>query len=223
MFATISMRNGAFPELPLLEPGDWPKVARPKRGTWIYRADAPEGPFREWSAESIPPPEWSTLDGTFWVEEGRPYMVFCHEWTQVRDGRMMAVALTPDLKAAAGSPFELFRASARPDAPQDPRATHVTDGPFLYRSYNGSLLMLWSSTCRTGSCVYVTRSASGRLAGPWGPHTRIFDLDGGHAMLFRTIYGQLALCLHQPNQPWERRRARILFVEDLGDTLRVVE
>ena len=69
----------------------------------------------------------------------------------------------------------------------------------------------------------MTRSASGRLAGPWGPHTRIFDLDGGHAMLFRTIYGQLALCLHQPNQPWERRRARILFVEDLGDTLRVVE
>lgn len=223
MFATISTRNGAFPELPLLEPGDWPKVARPKRGTWIYRADSPEGPFREWSAESIPPPEWSTLDGTFWVEEGRPYMVFCHEWTQVRDGRMMAVALTPDLKAAAGSPFELFRASARPDAPQDPRATHVMDGPFLYRSYNGSLLMLWSSTCRTGACVYVTRSASGRLVGPWGPHTRIFDLDGGHAMLFRTIYGQLALCLHQPNQPWERRRARILFVEDLGDTLRVVE
>ena len=223
MFATISTKKGAFPELPVLEPGDWIKKARPKRGTWIYRADSPEGPFTEWSTESIPPPEWSTLDGTFWVEDGKPYMVFCHEWTQVRDGRMVAVQLTPDLKSAAGEPFELFRASSRPDAKTDANATHVTDGPFLYRSHNGSLLMLWSSTCKTGYCVYVTRSESGKLVGPWGPHERIFDLDGGHPMLFRTIHGQLMMAIHQPNKPWEKKRTRILPMLDLGNTLRIDE
>lgn len=191
LFATLAMRDGAC-------------------GMWIYRADSPEGPFREWSAGPVLPPDESMSGGTFWVEDGKPHLVFCRNGAQVRDGRVMAVALTPDLKAAAGRPFELFRA-------------HAAEGPFLYRSYNGSLLMLWSSSGRTGSCVYVTRSESGRLVGPWGPHMRLFDLDGGHAMLFRTIYGQLALCLHQPCQPWERRRARILFVEDLGDTLRLAE
>ncbi|MGN0846169.1 MAG: glycoside hydrolase family 43 protein [Kiritimatiellia bacterium] len=223
MFATVSTRPGAFPELPVLEPGDWPKIARPKRGTWIYRAESPEGPFREWSAESIPPPEWSTLDGTFWVEDGTPYMVFCHEWTQVRDGRMMAVALTDDLRAAAGKPFELFRASSRPDAEAGPEKIHVTDGPYLYRSHNGSLLMIWSSSCKTGYCVYVTRSASGKLAGPWGAHERIFDLDGGHGMLFRTLHGQLMMCLHQPNHPEDRKRMRVFAVHDLGDTLRIAD
>ncbi len=223
MFATISTKPGAFPELPILEKGDWKKVARPKRGTWIYRADSPEGPFTEWSAGPIPPPDWSTLDGTLWVEDGTPYMVFCHEWTQVRDGRMSAVQLSDDLKRAVGKPFELFRASERPDAPAELDATHVTDGPFLYRSHNGSLLMIWSSFCKTGYCVYVTKSESGKLAGPWGPHERIFDLDGGHGMLFRTFDGQLVMCLHQPNHPGDRKRTRFLLVNDLGGTLRIAE
>ena len=191
LFATLALRDGSC-------------------GTWIYRADAPEGPFREWSAGPVPPPGWSARDGTLWVEDGRPYMVFCHEETPARGGRVMAVALTPDLKAAEGRPFELFRA-------------HGAEGPFLYRSHNGSLLMLWSARDEKGSCVYVTRSEGGRLAGPWGTYTRLFDLDGGQGMLFRTVYGQLALCLHQPDRPEGRRRARILFVEDLGDALRIAE
>ncbi len=191
LFATLALRDGSC-------------------GTWIYRADAPEGPFREWSAGPVPPPGWSTRDGTLWVEDGRPYMVFCHEETPARGGRVMAVALTPDLKAAEGRPFELFRA-------------HGAEGPFLYRSHNGSLLMLWSARGEKGACVYVARSEGGRLAGPWGAHARLFDLDGGQGMLFRTVYGQLALCLHQPDRPEGRRRARILFVEDLGDALRIAE
>jgi hypothetical protein len=27
------------------------------------------------------------LDGTLWVEDGVPYMIFCHEWIQITDGR----------------------------------------------------------------------------------------------------------------------------------------
>jgi len=37
------------------------------------------------------------FDGTLWVEEGQPYMIYCHEWVQVEDGTMELVELAPDL------------------------------------------------------------------------------------------------------------------------------
>ena len=30
------------------------------------------------------------------VEDGQPYMVFCHEWCQMKDGRMCYAPLAPD-------------------------------------------------------------------------------------------------------------------------------
>lgn len=174
------------------------------RGAQIYRAETPEGPFRAWSAGPLLGAADSRVrDATLWVEDGTPHLVF----RDAREGRLAAVALAPDLKAAAGAPFTLVRADAA--------------GPFLYRSRTGALLLLWTSAgARPG--VDVARAAHGRLAGPWGPPARLLDGDGGQAMLFRTIYGQLALCLHRPDAPPQRRRLRILHVEDGGDALRVV-
>lgn len=218
LFVTINTKRGTFPELPLMADNGWqtPKdVGRRRRGTWIFRADSPEGPFESWSDGPIPPADWSTLDGTLWVEDGKPYMVFCHEWVQVRDGRMVAVELTPDLKAAAGEPFELFRASSRPDAPKESWRSHVTDGPWLFRSSSGELMMTWSSGSPTGYAVYVTRSLSGRLAGPWGPHEKISGIkDGGHGMLFEGFDGKRRFVYHQPNAPEARKRAKILLHQD---------
>ena len=34
-----------------------------------------------------------TLDGTLYVENGLPYMVYAHEWIQILDGTMEAVPL----------------------------------------------------------------------------------------------------------------------------------
>lgn len=93
-------------------------------------------------------------------------------------GRMMAVELSSDLKSAAGKPFELFVASSRPDASRDPKSIHVTDGPWLHRTAAGELLMTWSSSGPAGYAVYVTRSRSGKLSGPWGSHELIFSEDG---------------------------------------------
>ena len=28
------------------------------------------------------------LDGTLWVEDGKPYMIYCHEWVETVDGEM---------------------------------------------------------------------------------------------------------------------------------------
>ena len=196
---------------------------RPQRGTWTFVADDLRGPYRPTGRRSITPPEWNALDGTLWVEDGKPYMVFCHEWTQVTNGEMCVVAMTDDLSAPIGEPRTLFRAT---DYTREPAARgfqdHVTDGPFLYRSSkSGKLFMTWSNvSSRSGYVVVLSESKSGRLCGPWGNHRVIFERDGGHGMLFRKFDGSLAYALHQPNNAPDER-PKFIPVEDDGETLRI--
>ena len=44
------------------------------------------------------------LDGTLWVEGGTPYMVFCHEWCQMKDGRMCYAPLSSDFASFTAPP-----------------------------------------------------------------------------------------------------------------------
>ncbi len=70
------------------------KKAKPHlRGTQIFVADSPEGPFEPLGNSPAPPSELMTLDGTLYVEDGVPYMVYAHEWIQILDGTMEAVPL----------------------------------------------------------------------------------------------------------------------------------
>lgn len=58
-------------------------------------------PFVPLSDGPVTPADWECLDGTLYVAaDGTPYLVFCHEWLQVKDGEMCAMPLTPDLTAA---------------------------------------------------------------------------------------------------------------------------
>lgn len=172
-------------------------------GTAIFVSDTPRGPFEEHSAGRVTPDTWQSLDGTLYVDEkGNPWMVFCHEWTQIGDGTMEAVRLTRDLKAAKGKPRTLFAASSAPWTVMiDPsKQAYVTDGPFLYRNRKGELLLLWSSFGKEGYAIGVARSQSGRITGPWEHFSEpLFARDGGHGMLFRTLDGELLLSIHQPN------------------------
>jgi alpha-N-arabinofuranosidase len=190
--------------------------------TWVFKAENPEGPFRAHNQGPIPPADWATLDGTLFVEDGKPYMVFCHEWTQLRNGTVDAVEMTDDLCAPKGEPFTLFKGSDAwgENAADHLRTVYVTDGPFLYRSKTGELLMLWSSA-RNGYLQLVARSETGRLAGPWKKHDVIYSADGGHGMIFKTFDGHLALALHSPNTPGTEKRLRIHELEDLGTALRI--
>ena len=57
------------------------------RGTFILKADNPLGPFTPHSKGVVTPEDWECLDGTFYLDkEGHPYIVFCHEHTQIIDG-----------------------------------------------------------------------------------------------------------------------------------------
>lgn len=176
-----------------------------RRGTAVLRADSPLGPFRPWSDGCVTPRDWECLDGTLYVSrQGRPYIVFCHEWIQAGDGEILALPLTEDLRAPAGEPRLLFRAS---EAPWCQPVHHssgitgwVTDGPFFWRTETGALLCLWASFSKGGYTEGVAVSDNGEIDGRFTQIEPLFMDDGGHGMVFRALDGQLYLTLHSPNQ-----------------------
>ncbi|HET7536907.1 MAG TPA: family 43 glycosylhydrolase [Candidatus Didemnitutus sp.] len=206
--------NHAFPE----QWRDW--LPRVKRGSQVLVADSPMGPFRPFANAPTLPEDMMTLDGTLWVEDGVPYMVFCHEWVQIKDGTVDMIRLKDDLSATVGEPKRLFDGSdAAWSLKSETYGCHVTDGPWLYRTQGGKLLLLWSSGGKTGYTTGVAVSDSGKLAGPWRQHTdALFTADGGHPMLFRRFDGQLMLALHSPNRTPDERE-HFLEVDEVKDDL----
>ena len=180
------------------------------RGTAILRAESPMGPFVPHSDGCVTPKDWECLDGTLYISKaGKPYMVFCHEWVQAGDGEVNAIPLTDDLRAAAGEPRLLFHAS---DASWCQVKHHssgvsgcVTDGPFLWRTADGTLLCLWASFSEGGYTEAVAVSDNGEIDGRFTQVEPLFMDDGGHGMVFRGLDGQLYLTLHSPNAHLEER------------------
>lgn len=198
-------------------------LPRVKRGSQVLVSDTVDGPFRPFDAgRSTLPVDMMTLDGTLWVEDGTPYMVFCHEWVQIKDGTVEYVKLKDDLSATDGEPVRLFHGSDAPWAKKSGLyGCTVTDGPWLYRMKSGKLAMLWSSGGRSGYTTGLAISDSGKLAGPWRQQAEpVFGADGGHAMMFRRLDGQLMMILHSPNVT-PNERARLFEMEDTGETIRV--
>ena len=214
LFVTLTMKPGAWEIKPMQEDGYKLGTLQP-RGTWIYVADSPRGPFVPVRNGSVTPKEWMCLDGTFFEEDGKPYMIFCHEWCQTGNGRMMLAELKPDLSGFVGEPKELFRASSAGGR------FHVTDGPFLYRSpVSGKLFMTWSNMGDKGYSVYLKTSESGSVRGPWRNAGKLFSKDGGHGMFFKDLAGRLQFVLHQPNKgPLERMKA--FPVRETADTIAI--
>lgn len=195
------------------------------RGTQIFHSDSPEGPFKPFSKFVTTPMDWMALDGTLWVENGTPYMVFCHEWVQTEDGTMEAVELKPDLSAMAAEPQTLFYGSAPAwstgiePLPGSPKG-YITDGCYLYRTKTGILLMIWSSFSNGDYAIGIAESVTGSVKGPWRQQDKVlFEKNGGHGMIFKTLKGGLKLVLHQPNSPAGAERAKIFELEDDGNTL----
>ena len=169
------------------------------RATHIFVSDTPDGTFVPVSDVPPTPLDWECLDGTLFVEDGVPYMVFCHEWVQVGDGEMCAIRLSEDLSRSIGEPFLLFRASENPDVGphRGVEGHYITDGPYFYRE-NGKINMIWSSH---GLGRYLVLEAeSDSLRGHWKQKESKYDMDGGHAMLFERLDGTRMIALHSPNK-----------------------
>jgi arabinan endo-1,5-alpha-L-arabinosidase len=201
-----------------------------KRQSQILVSDSLEGPFKPFNNYGHTPDDWMSLDGTLWVEDDTPYMIFCHEWWQITDGSVELVELASDLSRPVSEPKTLFYATEGPwvrslkqvsRTPEKAQHGFITDGCFLYRTKTGQLLMIWSSFGEKRYTIGIARSTSGKVAGPWIQDPMpLFAKDGGHGMIFRDFEGNLRLPLHQPNGVNER--VHFFEIEDTGDSLKIL-
>lgn len=189
------------------------------RGTSVFRSSSPLGPFEEISDGHITPHDWDSIDGTLYVEDGVPYMIFVHEWTSMPDGvgDISFAQLSPDLTHFVTEPETLFRAD------DCVWASDITDGPFLYKTQQGTLIMLWSSGSKLGYSVGSLFSLSGQLRGSWHFNSiplyqrrKSADLDGGHGMIFTANDGRLLMAIHSPNSGSPAHPVFIEMVEKDG-------
>ncbi len=200
-------------------------AATGKRGVAIFRSADPMGPFEIITGGHITPKDHDAIDGTLYVDEdGQPWMVYVGEWTSNEDeiGDMMAAKLSDDLTTFVSEPILLFRGT-------DARWARgkFTDGPFLYKTKNGRLLMLWSANDKGGYCVGIAYSSNGKIEGRWRQQRcELYkatkdQADGGHGMLFTAPDGSLTLSIHSPNDSTEENPTTAIFVpvSDIGDTL----
>lgn len=205
----------------------------PHNQTYLLRADTPEGPFTSFAIEpgyDYEPHDWDCIDGTLYEENGKIYMIFVHEWTQIIDGTMDYIELAPDMTyTVSEKPVTLFRASENPSVVEmnsNGEATFgmkmpgwVTDGPQMFRTQTGKLGMLWASWGKGRYIQCICYSESGTIDGPWIQEPEPFlGNNSGHGMLFRTFEGKLLYIVHhsEGNGP---RKPQIWNVDDSGDKL----
>lgn len=199
-----------------------------KRGTGILIADKVEGPYVQHSDTPVTPEDWFSLDGTFYLDENEdPWLVFCREWVQVEDGEIHAVRLSDDLKEAKGAPVKLFSASeaAWPTSFKHRTRTspnnYVTDGPFVFETSSGELLLLWASFIDNVYAQGISRSVSKSIEGPWEHYEEpLYMNDGGHGMIFKSLEDELYLTLHSPNKTPEERPI-FIPIEEKGKKIQV--
>lgn len=182
------------------------------RGTAILKADYPEGPYVPWSEGHVTLKGHECLDGTLYVDEaGQPWIVFCHEWTEMYYGKIKAMKLSEDLKYLLDEEPVVIVDHERDKLPwihkmSDPRVGkegYLTDAPFMWKLPSGVLLMTWS--CYTdgtngneknyviAGCV----SRNGSMEGPWEHLPELLlNQDAGHAALFRDLGGNLKIVMH---------------------------
>lgn len=183
------------------------------RGTAILKADLPEGPYKPHSEGHVTLKGHECLDGTFYMEDGRPWIAFCHEWTEMYFGTIKALPLKEDLTASTEEEPIVLVDTEKDIIPwirhmEDPRAEkkgYLTDAPFFHRTADGRLLLLWSSYSvrgyhETGGGGYVTavcESLSGSVKGPWKHCEKLLlDENTGHSSLFYDLDGRLCLISH---------------------------
>lgn len=210
MFATVTRK------IPV--PGKDGKIDK-KRGTWVFRSESPLEPFVAVKKGPVPPEDWFTLDGTLLVDGGKPYMVFCHEWVQIKDGKICYAPLSDDFASFTAPPVDMLSAYGAVEGAQ-----YVTDGPYFWRSEKSdTLYMVWSNFIKRADSphkdyiVLVRKSESGTLAGPWSKDEILFEKDGGHSMIFKDFDGRILLSLHQTNN---NPHMKLFELEDTGKELR---
>lgn len=199
-----------------------------RRASHILVSDKPDGPYVPMTDPTYLPADKPTLDGTFWVDtDGKPYLIYCHEWLQNMNGTMEMIEMKPDLSGTIGEGTILFRAKDAPwsretDKEGKVSPNKVTDGPYLFRTGTGRLGMIWTSWIDNIYAQGVAYSTSGSLKGPW-VHEKdlITPPNFGHAMLFKTLDGRdlMSVHSHDDSRGYYHRVPHLFEVDLSGDKL----
>ena len=208
------------------------------RGTEISVSDTPEGPFIPITNKPATPCGRSCIDGTLYVENETPYIVYSADWPHnynaERDcyiGEIWALELSKDLKEGVGEPFLLFTSdeaycAAEPncmmwDGKEIKR--YGSDAPFITKLSDGRLYLSWSpypgNTYIVAGAISEGKSIKGKFTHLTKP---LFDKNGGHAMFFTGLDGKRKMCLHCPEKP-PFERALILDVTEQNGELCLTE
>ena len=209
------------------------------RGTQIAVSDKPDERFVPLVNHPATPLDKSCIDGTLFVNEGKPYIFYSRDWPDnfVEEkgayvGEIYCAELTEDLCEIKGEPVRLFTSDESPLSKNAPHnivwegreATRFgSDAPFVQRLSDGSLYMSWSPYPKDHYVVFGVVSKSGNVYGPW-EHllTPLFEDNGGHAMFFEDSRGRNIMSLHAPEcEMFER--AHLYHVAEKDGILEIVE
>ncbi len=193
------------------------------RGVYILKADNPKGPFAPYSNGAVTPDEWECLDGTLYIDKGgNPYLVFCHEHTQVIDGTVCYLKLCDDLTRAVSEPVYMFSGSTPYWADKKLKGEHyITDGPFMFRTKSGELFMIWSTFIQGQYAQCAAKSDNGDITGNFVHIPPVVTNDGGHGMIFKAE-DKFMLTYHSPNKT-DYERPVFKEIIDLGDRIEIVK
>ena len=185
-----------------------------KRASQVLIANTPFGQYKP-SKKPFTPSEWSCLDATFYEENGHRYAIFCYEWLDVHDGRICIGEFNEDF-TELNNVKELFKASDAKWAKgfnANGVTNYVCDGPFIYKTESGRLLMLWSSHGEGGYCQGISCSDNG-IFGEWKQLDKpLLSSDSGHGMIFE-FKGQKYLIVHTFNSKAGLERPSIFKVKE---------
>ncbi len=188
------------------------------RGTFALVSEKITGPYIKCSDDAITPKGWECIDGTLYIDKNnKPYLVFCHEHTQIIDGTMCSVELKPDFSGIAGEPRTLFAASEPYYIENHSEGYHyVTDGPFMCRTSKDELIMLWSTFLKDGYGECMAISDNGEIDGNFVHIEPLFVDNGGHGMVF-SDKGKTYLVLHLPDTPHGMERPALFEIKEAED------
>ncbi len=206
------------------------------RGTEISVSDTPDGTFVPVSSRPATPLDKSCIDGTLFVENDTPYIIYSRDWPDnyvqekgVYVGQIWGQELSKDLTTPVGEPFLMFESDQSPCSANNPAvdewqgktiSRYGSDAPFVSKLSNGKLFLTWSPIPNNN---YVVLGAiADNIRGEWKHINKpLYDNNGGHAMFFTAFDGKRKVCMHQPEQ-WMQERALILDVIEKDGELVIV-
>lgn len=206
-----------------------------KMGIQILISDNLLGPFVAHTNEIITPKDWKCLDGTLYFDEDKtPYLVFGRSFQDVILGEMYSAKMSKDLKSFVEKPKFLFNASDAPWTYPIPFAkkqfnmdgsVYLVDGPSIYRTSDGTLIMLWSSWGEKGYAVGTALSKNGKITGEWIHNEKPFySENGGHGMIFNDENNnKMYYVLHYPNDLYKEKPFFQEIIEKDNKLIKILE